>query len=143
MLHEHVHILLIEDDDCDAATLERAFHKAEVTNSFTRVYDGIEGIEFLKFWSNKDVPILILLDLNMPRMGGIEFLQTIRKDPDLSHSVVFVMTTSKDEKDIWKAYEHRISGYLVKEAENGLDIAALVKDYCRVVKFPQNKNKSY
>ncbi|WP_298940668.1 response regulator [uncultured Psychromonas sp.] len=127
-------LLLVEDDDIDAMTIKRSFKKQNITNPVTRVYDGIEALALLK---DKKVsqPLVIILDLQMPRMGGIEFLQTLRADPLLSDLVVFVLTTSKAKSDIASSYGEHIAGYFVK-GETGERFSGLVnmlKNYFEIV----------
>ena len=130
-------ILLVEDDDIDALSVMRAFSKLKIANPIVRAKDGIEALEILK---NQEVehPYLILLDLNMPRMGGLELLNTLRHDPSLESSVVFVLTTSKDDQDKLAAYKQHIAGYIVKEKlDDGFeDLVKLLDHYWRLVELP-------
>ncbi len=130
-------ILLVEDDDIDALSVMRAFSKLKIANPIVRAKDGIEALEILK---NQEIehPYLILLDLNMPRMGGLELLNTLRHDPSLESSVVFVLTTSKDDQDKLAAYKQHIAGYIVKEKlDDGFeDLVKLLDHYWRLVELP-------
>ena len=108
-------ILLVEDDDIDAMSVQRAFSRMKIANPIVRAKDGIEALEIL-LQGAIEQPYLILLDLNMPRMGGLELLNTIRNNPQLELSVIFVLTTSKDDEDKIKAYKHHVAGYIVKES---------------------------
>lgn len=111
---ENIQLLLIEDDDVDADCFMRAMRIHNLRNSVVRAYDCEEGLNILKN-SEVKAPYIILLDLNTPRMNGLEFLKQLRNDESLTHSVVFVLTTSKSEQDILSAYQNHVSGYLVKE----------------------------
>lgn len=130
-------ILLVEDDDIDALSVIRAFSRLKIANPIVRAKDGIEALEILK---NQEIehPYLILLDLNMPRMGGLELLNTLRNDPSLETSVVFVLTTSKDDEDKLAAYKQLIAGYIVKEKlDDGFeDLVKLLDHYWRLVELP-------
>tara|TARA_B110001454_G_scaffold21735_1_gene21072 strand:- start:32102 stop:32530 length:429 start_codon:yes stop_codon:yes gene_type:complete len=130
-------ILLVEDDDIDALSVIRAFSRLKIANPIVRAKDGIEALEILK---NQEIehPYLILLDLNMPRMGGLELLNTLRNDPSLETSVVFVLTTSKDDEDKLAAYKQHIAGYIVKEKlDDGFeDLVKLLDHYWRLVELP-------
>ena len=131
-------LLLIEDDDIDAMTVERSFIRQRIANPIVRAYDGVEALELLR--SGKiSRPLIILLDLQMPRMGGIEFLKTIRTDEDLLDLVVFVLTTSKSEQDMLTSYKQQIAGYFVKgeAGENFLDIVDVLDSYWKVVHLPE------
>jgi CheY-like chemotaxis protein len=109
-----LNILLVEDDDVDVMNVRRAFRKNNVTNPLYVASDGIEALEKLRSGEIPKERRLILLDLNMPRMNGIEFLRELRKDRDLCSTTVVVLTTSKDEHDVFNAYDLNVAGYLVK-----------------------------
>ncbi|OUR60646.1 two-component system response regulator [Colwellia sp. 39_35_sub15_T18] len=132
-----VTLLLVEDDDIDAMTIERSFLKQRIANPIVRAYDGIEALDLLR---KGDVsrPLIVLLDLQMPRMGGIEFLKEIRADESLSDLVVFVLTTSKSEEDMLLSYRQHIAGYFVKgeAGEKFLDIVNVLDSYWKVVHLP-------
>lgn len=132
-----VHILLVEDDDVDTEGIQRAFQRARIVNPLTRVIDGIEALEVLRS-SDISRPYLILLDLNLPRMNGIEFLEELRADDQLHDSVVFVLTTSDDDRDKVAAYEKQIAGYMVKAraGEDFMKLIGLLDHYWRVVELP-------
>ncbi len=136
---KEVNILLVEDDEVDVQGLTRAFKKLKVANPITVARDGIEALELLRSDRAKDLhPYLIILDLNMPRMNGIEFLTEIRSDPELKKSIVFVLTTSKADEDKTEAYRLNVAGYIVKAdpARSFLDAVQMLDHYWRVVEFP-------
>jgi CheY-like chemotaxis protein len=144
MLNEMVHLLLVEDDEVDAEAVVRAFRKQNITNPFTIVADGIEALNILKGeggFERLSRPYMILLDINMPRMNGIEFLQTLRQDPELKRSIVFVLTTSNRDEDKMAAYNEQIAGYLLKSraGQDFINIIQLLDSYQRVVTFPPEK----
>lgn len=130
-------ILLVEDDDIDAMSVQRAFKRMKIANPIVRAKDGIEALEIL-LKGGVEQPYLILLDLNMPRMGGLEFLDTIRNNPHLELSVVFVLTTSKDDEDKIKAYKNHVAGYIVKEKfDEGFEqLVQMLDHYWRLVELP-------
>ncbi len=137
MQHKVITVLLVDDDEVDIMGVERAFKRSKIKNPIVTAKDGIDALEKLR---GKKVarPYLILLDLNMPRMNGLEFLDAIRGDPELKDSVVFVLTTSKAEQDKWEAYQRNIAGYIVKEnvGEEFLDAVSLLDIYWRIVELP-------
>ena len=103
--------------------------------------NGIEGLAALRGedgFEKVEKPYIILLDLNMPKMNGIEFLDEIRKDPVLGTSVVFVMTTSSHDQDRVSAYERHVAGYVVKSQplESFTDAMNMIDHYWRVVELP-------
>jgi CheY-like chemotaxis protein len=137
-----VNLLLVEDDEVDVQGLKRAFAKSRIGNPITVARDGIEALEFLRGENGRpklSKPHLILLDLNMPRMNGIEFLKAIRADEDLKRSVVFMITTSKDEEDKARAYDQNVAGYIVKQdpANTFMQAVALMEHYWKIVEFPE------
>ena len=114
-----VNILLVEDDEVDIMNVERAFKKADIQNPLYIARDGIEALIMLR-GGNEELPQvpherrLILLDINMPKMSGLEFLQTIRADKDLKLTPVVMLTTSNQDKDMIEAFDLNVAGYLLK-----------------------------
>lgn len=132
-----VTLLLVEDDDVDAMTIERSFIKQRIANPIIRAYDGVEALELLR--SNTiSRPMVILLDLQMPRMGGIEFLKELRADEALSDLVVFVLTTSESEIDMANSYKQHIAGYFLKGevGEKLLGVVDTLDSYWKIVHLP-------
>lgn len=132
-----VSLLIVDDDDIDTTALRRALHKLKLLNPLYRAKDGMEALEILR---NGQVPspYVILLDINMPRMNGIEFLEILRADPQLTHAVVFVLTTSKSDEDILAAYREHVAGYLLKQRMDSdfLQVIGLLDHYWRVIELP-------
>ena len=109
-------ILLVEDDDVDAMTAKRALSDLRITNPLVHTVNGEQALRYLRDENNKK-PCLILLDLNMPKMNGIEFLKTVKVDDGLRQIPVVVLTTSRNEKDIVESFELSAAGYVVKPAD--------------------------
>lgn len=110
-------ILLVEDDEVDVMNVRRAFKKNNITNPLLVAGNGLEALELLRGPRSSEaphLPSLVLLDLRMPKMSGIEFLREIRADPLLKKLIVVVLTTSDDEKDVLSAYDLNVAGYIVK-----------------------------
>lgn len=130
-------ILLVDDDDIDAKTVERAFKKLRIANPIIRAKDGVMALELLRDGTVPS-PYIILLDLNMPKMGGLEMLEELRRDEILNNSIVFVLTTSKDDEDKVAAYNKNIAGYILKDkVQNGFDgLVKLLDCYWRIVELP-------
>jgi CheY-like chemotaxis protein len=138
-----VQLLHVEDDDLCLMGLNRAFKAAKIANPVSFAHDGVEALEMLRGTSGRSRlqrPFLILLDLNMPRMDGIEFLKELRNDEDLKKSIVFIMTTSDADEDKVKSYNLGVAGYILKSnpANAFLEATALLGTYWRVVEFPAN-----
>jgi CheY-like chemotaxis protein len=118
MDNKQTSILLIDDDEVDVMTVKRAFQKNNITNP---LYVATTGLEALALLQGNGLPKhlprqrrLILLDLNMPKMSGIEFLRELRADPELRVLPVIVLTTSNEDKDKVEAYNLNVAGYIIK-----------------------------
>src|SRR5437763_13518330 len=109
-----LHILLVEDDQVDVMNVRRAFEKNKILNPLYVAMNGSEALAMLRDGRVPRDRRLVLLDLNMPGMNGIEFLRELRADPDLKLTPVVVLTTSNDERDKVHAYDFNVAGYLVK-----------------------------
>lgn len=112
-----VNILLVEDDDVAAEAVIRSMRKQHIANRIVVAEDGLAALDILRDTNGRHLisrPYMILLDLNMPRMNGFEFLEALRADPLLRDSVVFVLTTSNTDEDRTRAYKENIAGYMVK-----------------------------
>lgn len=134
-------ILVVEDDDGDAKALQRAFRKTKIANKMVRAIDGIEALEMLKGENGKEKlssPYLLLVDLNMPRMNGIELIKALRADSKLHNSIIFVLTTSKRDEDKVASYDLNVAGYILKTTagEDFLHLVNLVDCYWRIVEMP-------
>ncbi len=140
MSDKAINILLVEDDDIDIMNVKRAFKKNNVQNPLLIAEDGLKALEMLKALkaSNQPVPKIILLDLNMPRMGGIEFLKELRNDDGLKDISVFVMTTSSEETDIVDAYRLNVAGYIVKplSIETFINAVSTLNNYWTLCEYP-------
>ncbi|MFT5755522.1 MAG: CheY-like chemotaxis protein [Alteromonadaceae bacterium] len=131
-------LLMIEDDDVDARGMERSFKKRRIANPIMRAHDGQEALELLEE-GKVATPFIILLDLQMPRMNGLEFLAVLRNHEKLKSSVVFVLTTSQAEQDITAAYNQQIAGYFVKNevGANFCEMLDMLEGYWRIAYLPQ------
>jgi len=128
-MNSDMNILLVEDNDLDVEILKRALKRIDAPSSLLRAVDGEDALDILK----KDLvqpelprPFVILLDINMPRMNGHEFLEELRQTDGLNDARVFIFTTSDSKKDVRRAYQNNANGYIVKpnstsELSNVLD----------------------
>lgn len=139
--NKSITILLIDDDDGDARAVERAFKSSKIANPIVRAKDGIDALEILRGENGKEKlqsPYLLLVDLNMPRMDGIQLLQEIRDDKELHKVIAFMLSTSKREEDKMAAYDLNVAGYITKETAGNdfLNLVQLVDTYWRIVEMP-------
>lgn len=109
-------VLLVEDDAVDAQTVVRAFKKLGIQNKIIRAENGEDALDLLTE-SDRQKPGLILLDLNMPKMSGLEFLKILKGNPDLKIIPVVVLTTSRDDGDKLQSFQNGVSGYMVKPVD--------------------------
>jgi CheY-like chemotaxis protein len=131
-----VTILLVEDDEIDVKALKWAFDKLKIANPLVVARDGVAAWEMLQTLSR---PYLIITDINMPRMNGIELLRKIRQSEQFRDSIVFALTTSNDEEDKIAAYNLNVAGYMLK-TDMGTSFQraiSLIDNYWKVVEFPE------
>lgn len=134
-----MNILLVEDDEVDVMNVKRAFKKNNLKNPLHIANNGVEALELLRNDVNPiPSPRIILLDLNMPKMGGIEFLKEIRQDNKLQNSIVYVMTTSNTDNDKIDAYNLNVAGYILKplSMEKFIEAVATLKSYWQLCEYP-------
>ena len=137
-----VNILLVEDDEVDVMNVQRAFRKNNVANPLYVASNGLEALEMLRGKGGEPkVPRerrIVLLDLNMPKMGGIEFLRELRADPELRPTPVVVLTTSNDDKDRVEAYNLNVAGYILKPVtlQNFITTMATLNKYWTLNELP-------
>jgi CheY-like chemotaxis protein len=141
MTEKTINILLVEDDEVDVMNVKRAFQKNNLNNPIQHAGNGIEALDLLRGQNGQkqiDLPRIILLDLNMPKMGGIEFLHELRKDEHLKNISVFVMTTSNEDKDKVDAYNLNVAGYILKplSMENFVSAVSILKNYWILCEYP-------
>ena len=123
MIAEEMLILLVEDNDDDAELTVHAFQHAKVVHSLVRVRDGLAALDFLfgrgPFADRdaQDLPVVMLLDLNLPKIGGLNVLKAIRSDVRTRHLPVVVLTTSNEEKDRFEAYNAFANSYVLKPVD--------------------------
>jgi CheY-like chemotaxis protein len=115
---QQLNILLVEDDEVDVMNVQRALTKNKATANLYRAANGIEALAMLRTTNQllheNNSKLLILLDLNMPKMGGLEFLRELRADATLCNLPVVVLTTSMQSSEIATAYQYNVAGYIIK-----------------------------
>lgn len=137
MDNRELHILLVDDDEVDVLTVKRAFLRNRLTNPIHVAHNGLEALEKLRDGS-LGPRRLVLLDINMPKMNGIEFLRALRADPALQTTAVVVLTTSNEERDKIDAFKLNVAGYLLKPVTFGnfIDLMATLNKYWTLVEMP-------
>lgn len=138
-----INILLVEDDEVDVMNVKRAFKKYRITNPLYTAGNGIEALRMLQPQNGlqPEVPQtrrLILLDLNMPKMNGLEFLHEIRNDEVLKRTPVIVLTTSDEDKDRIEAYNLNVAGYILKPVTfiNFAEVMVALNKYWALCEMP-------
>jgi CheY-like chemotaxis protein len=130
-------ILLVEDDDVDALMTQRALNDLKVTNKMVHKVNGEDALDYLRDEAAQ-MPCIILLDLNMPRMNGFEFLKVAKADPALRGIPVIVLTTSDCDQNIVDSYDFGVAGYIVKPIDYKQFVEAIrvLNMYWTLVKLP-------
>lgn len=138
MTENLLHILLVEDDEVDVMNVRRAFQKSRILNPLYVAENGLEALDMLRDRVIPQGRRLVLLDLNMPKMNGIEFLRALRADPDLRATSVVVLTTSNEDRDKVAAYDFNVAGYLLKPVEFSafVELMSVLNKYWALVEMP-------
>jgi CheY-like chemotaxis protein len=140
MNRKSIEVLLVEDDLVDVMNVRRAFRKAELNYPLHVASDGIAALEMLRgpFSAvHQSLPRIILLDINMPRMNGLEFLRELRADPALKSLMVVMLTTSEQDSDLRTAYTYNVAGYILKplSVNDFLKVVTTLKSYWDICEF--------
>ncbi|MFZ5861911.1 MAG: response regulator [Nitrospirota bacterium] len=143
-MSNHPTILLVEDNDDDAELTTRAFREARITNTLIRAGDGVEALDYLFARGGQagrdpaELPEVVLLDLNLPRVSGIEVLQAIRADARTKHLPVVILTSSNADRDRLAAYDNHANSYVQKpvDYDQFVDAARQLGLYWMVLNLP-------
>jgi CheY-like chemotaxis protein len=132
-------ILLVEDDKVDVMTVKRALKDLNIKNQLVSTANGEEALEYLNNNGNNK-PCIILLDLNMPKMNGIEFLTIVKADEALKKIPVVVLTTSSQQQDIVESFKLSVAGYIVKSVDYAefTEAISTINMYWTLSKLPLN-----
>ncbi len=143
MEEKKIHILLVEDDEVDVMNVRRAFKKNNIVNPLYMASNGLEALAILRQEGKIEPAMpqarrLILLDLNMPKMNGIEFLRELRLDENLRSIPVIVLTTSNEDRDKVEAYNLNVAGYILKPVtfSNFVEVMATLNRYWMLSEIP-------
>ena len=131
-------VLLVDDDAVDVMNVKRAFSRNNIKNPLYVASSGPDALALLRSSGFPKSRVVVLLDIKLPRMSGIEFLRELRADPELSSTVVVVLTTSNDEQDRRDAYKLNVAGFLLKPANSAsfVDLAATMNKYWSLLEMP-------
>ena len=134
-------VLLVEDDHVDAMTVKRAFSDLKLMNPLIHKLNGEEGVEYLRSEKSQK-PCVILLDLNMPKMNGIEFLKIAKADGELKRIPVIVLTTSKNDEDRVESFGLSAAGYMIKPTDyrKFVEIIRVIDLYWTLSELPEQLN---
>lgn len=140
--HDTATFMIVDDDEISIKSITRSIKSLNIANPVLIARDGVEALELLRqtIGDTKSLPpFIITLDLNMPRMGGLEFLNEIRKDDVFRKLIVFVLTTSDAPRDISSAYDKNIAGYIVKEnlTESLQNSLKMIHGFAQLVLLPK------
>lgn len=136
-------IMLVEDDHIDVMNVQRAFKKNNITNTLYIAFNGVDALNMLKGIDGKPkispLPQIIITDINMPKMNGIEFIKELRNDPELQSIIVFVLSTSNDENDKIEAYKLNVAGYILKPVsfEKFVGSIAILSNFWNLCAHPE------
>jgi CheY-like chemotaxis protein len=137
-IFENINVLLVEDDEVDVEAVKREFKKRGIKNPLYHAVCGVDALEILRGENQKQKlghPYVILLDINMPKMNGLEFLREIRKDKSLKESIAFILTTSSRDSDIAAAQALNAAGYFLKDDMRSL--MGIFSVYRQINKFSE------
>jgi len=136
-------VLLVEDDYVDAMTVKRAFSDLKLTNPLIHKLNGEEALEYLRGEGNNQKPCVILLDLNMPKMNGIEFLKIAKADEELKKIPVIVLTTSKSDEDRVETFGLSVAGYMIKPTDykKFMETIRVIDLYWTLSELPEQLNE--
>jgi CheY-like chemotaxis protein len=139
---EAINILLVEDDAVDVEIVKRRFKKENIANPLLHAASGVEALELLRGQNDRPKlaqPYVMLVDINMPMMNGMELLQALREDEQLKRSIVFILTTSDRDVDRNEAYNLNAAGYFLKDDLD--ELIVMLGHYWQINKFPEETSK--
>ncbi len=135
---DDVNVLIVEDDEIDAEVVKRAFKKNNLTNRIYHARCGADALAMLRGEQGQEkvpLPCIMLVDVNMPQINGIEFLEKLRQDRNLRDCTAFMLSTSKRDADISKAYKLGAAGYFLKETV--ADLVPMLAIYLNINRFTE------
>lgn len=144
-LDKSINFMLVDDDEIDIEDMQRTFKKNKINNPLHVATNGIDALNKLLGINGEKkltpTPKIILLDINMPKMNGIEFMKTLRTNKQLKSLLIFILTTSNSEKDKIDAYNLNAAGYIVKpfQISDFMEVISSLHHYWNLLEFPNKK----
>ncbi|WP_454781619.1 response regulator [Legionella sp. WA2022007384] len=144
-LDKSINFMLVDDDEIDIKDMQRTFKKNKINNPLHVATNGIDALNKLLGINGEKkltpTPKIILLDINMPKMNGIEFMKTLRTNKQLKSLLIFILTTSNSEKDKIDAYNLNAAGYIVKpfQISDFMEVISSLHHYWNLLEFPNKK----
>lgn len=144
-LDNSINFMLVDDDEIDIKDIQRTFKKNKINNPVHIATNGVDALNKLLGLNGekkiKPTPKIIILDINMPKMNGIEFMKNIRTNKKLKSLLVFILTTSNSEKDKIDAYNLNAAGYIVKpfQVSEFMEMISSLHHYWNLLEFPNKK----
>lgn len=132
-------ILLVEDNPVDLDLTLRAFERRNLANPVLVARDGQEALDWMPRWeAGEPLPLVILLDVKLPRVNGLEVLRHLREHPVSQHVPVVMLTSSSEERDVQMAYQHHANSYIVKPVnfDKLMDVATQIELYWCLTNYP-------
>lgn len=142
MSQKQINILHVEDDEVDAMVMQRALKKTNLTYKLHHAKNGLLALDMLRGTNGYEKinprPNIILLDLNMPQMSGLEFLKDLRADEELKPISVYVLSTSNDDQDRVQAYKYNVAGYIIKplSLESYVEAISILNNFWSLIEQP-------
>ena len=141
MSRVETNFLIVDDNKLDVEKITRGFKRLDIPNRIVSATNGYEALDRLRGSNGTqklEWPYIVMLDLNMPRMNGLEFLEVLRSDSSIAHAPVFVLTTSDRQEDIYAAYRFNVCGYIVKPIAMTamFDALATLKSFWDLSEYP-------
>jgi CheY-like chemotaxis protein len=139
--HESINVLLVEDDEMDVEAIRRVFKKKNIGNPLFHATCGVDALAMLRGEGGHEKipqPYVLLVDINMPQMNGLDFLSEVRRDGKLKNSVAFMLTTSSRDADVERAYELNAAGYFLKDDLGTL--ASMIGLYKEINQFADHQS---
>lgn len=143
---QSINLMLVDDDEVDIQDIQRTFQKNNINNPLHIATNGLDALNMLLGKAGEQklhpTPKIIILDINMPKMNGIEFMKTIRSNNKLKSLLIFILTTSNNEQDKIDAYNLNVAGYIIKpfQFSDFKEVVSALHHYWNLLEFPHDNH---